>query len=218
MVSRFFSIGAVILCLVSCSWFDFSRSKVTVDEVQKPVVSLFDGGGLDEWVAMGDRAGWTVVNGAIHTEGGKGGGWLRSQKEYTDFALNLEYKISAGGNGGIFVRCAEQGNPGETGYLCPISCEQPPRDDLHCTGSLSGYASANPRPEEIPDVWRRCEILCKGKRIMFFIDGRKTVDVVQDDVEAIRNKPLQGYIGLQDSRAGEGSSIEYRNIQVRELN
>jgi len=214
MVSRLFSIVAAILWLTSCSWFDFSRSKVTVDEVQKPLVSLFDGS-LDRWVAMGDRAGWTVVDGAIH---GQGNSWLRSQNEYTDFSLTLEYKVSAGGNGGIAVRCADAGNPAETGLLCPVSNEQPPRDELHCTGSLYGAVKGDYRPEETPDVWHRCEILCKGNRIMFFIDGRKTVDVQQDSVEAIRNKPLQGYIGLQASNAGEGTSVEYRTIQVRELN
>jgi hypothetical protein len=215
MASRLSVLCIVIAGLTSCSWFDFSRSKVTVDEVQNPIVSLFDGN-LDAWVNVGAPGGWQVADGILRNEGGKNGNWLRSKKEYTDFALYLDYKASPGGNSGVFLRCAEQGNPWETGYECKISCEQPPADEMHCTGSLFGYVKANPRPEETPDVWHSYEILCKGKRIMVLVDGHKTIDVNQDDVEALHDKPLQGYIGLQDSQAG-GSSIEYRNIRIREL-
>lgn len=216
MASRLSVLCIVIAGLTSCSWFDFSRSKVTVDDVQHPLVVLFNGS-LDGWVNMGASQGWQVVERVIRSEGGKNGNWLRTKKEYADFALYLDYKASPGAVGGVLLRCAEQGNPSETGYECKISCEQPPSDDMHCTGSLDGYVKANPRPEETPDVWHTFEIMCKGKRIMIFVDGRKTADVNQDDVEGLRNKPLQGYIGLQECQAGEGTSIEYRNIRIREL-
>lgn len=217
MSKRLWLIGVLVLGLNACSWFDFSRSKVTVDDVQNPYVTLFDGGNLNHWVVMGNAAGWIVKDGVIRSEGGSGGNWLRSQKEYENFSLVLEYKISPGGNSGVFIRCAESGNPWETGYECQISNEQPPRDDMHCTGSLYGYVKADPRPDESPDVWHTYEILCKSNRILVLVDGQKTVDVVQTNVEAIRNKPLKGYIGLQDSHTAEGFSVEFRNIRIREL-
>lgn len=221
MVTRFSVTGlwvcVLVLSLSGCSLFDFSRSKVVVKDVQNPYVSLFNGKNLEGWVVMGKSEGWSVVDGVIRSEGGKGGEWLRSQNEYGDFSLTLEYKVSPGGNSGVFLRCASQGNPWETGYECQISNEQPPRDDLHCTGTLYGYVQASPRPDETPDVWHTYEILCKGSRIIVFVDGRKTVDVDQSKVEAIQAKPLIGYIGLQDSHTGEGCSIEYRNISIRQL-
>ena len=217
MKLRLLVVIPVIAALSACSLFDFSRSKVTVDEIQNPYISLFNGSNLDGWVIMGKSEGWSVVDGVIHSDGGKGGNWLRSQKEYENFSLVLEYKVSTGGNGGVFIRCAEQGDPSASGYECQISNEQPPVDELHCTGSLYGVVKADPRPDEAPDQWHTYEILCKNQRILVRVDGKKTVDVNQGDVDAIANKSVKGYIGLQDSHTGEGFSIEYRNIRIREL-
>ncbi|MGC9328903.1 MAG: 3-keto-disaccharide hydrolase [Candidatus Hinthialibacter sp.] len=217
MTVRFSIVCGLIFGLTSCSWFDFSSSKVTVDDIQNPYVPLFNGENLDGWVVMGDPEGWSVQDGVIRSEGGRGGNWLRSVQEYSDFSLILDYKISPGGNSGVFIRCAEQGNPWETGYECQISNEQPPRDELHCTGSLYGYVKADPRPDETPDEWHTCEIVSKKNRILIFVDGVNTVDVDQSKIENIQDKPLQGYIGLQDSHTEEGHSIEFRNIRLREL-
>lgn len=217
MIYRVCACLCLLLGLGSCSWFDFSPSRITVNDLQAKYVTLFNGGSLNNWVMMGKPEGWSVVNGVIRSEGGKEGNWLRSVKEYENFILNLEYKVSPGGNSGVFIRCAQEGNPWETGYECQISNEQPPRDALHCTGSLYGYVAADPRPDETPDVWRSYEILCKSHRILVMVDGKKTVDVDQSQVEAIKNKPLRGYIGLQDSHTGEGMYVEYRNIRIREL-
>lgn len=198
----------------SCGWDFFTRSTLTPDDIQNNYVSL---GSLGQWDIVGNPAAWSMVGGVIRCEGGMGDGWLRSKEQYADFSLRLEYKISPGGNSGVFIRCAADGNPWETGYECQISNEQPPRDALHCTGSLYGYVPVNPRPDESPDVWHTYEIVCKNKRIIVIVDGRKTVDVDQDNVDAIKDKPLSGYIGLQDAHSPEGHYVEFRNIQIRVL-
>jgi len=204
---------------LGCSYIPFLTDTrlPEVQTLEHRFVSLFDGGGLGKWVVMGNPEGFQVVDGVIRSEGGKDGNWLRSAKEYGDFILRLEYKVSAGGNSGVFFRCAQQGNPWETGYECQISNEQPPRDTLHCTGTLYGYAAADPRPDESPGVWHIYEILCKQNRIIVFVDGRRTLNINTNEVEAIKNKPLSGYIGLQDSHTSEGYWVEYRNIQIKEL-
>lgn len=217
MSTRLCIVVCLLLVMGSCSWVDLSPSRITVDDIQAKYVTLFNGKDLNNWIIMGSPEGWKVVDGVIRSEGGKGGNWLRSAREYENFILNLEYKVSPGGNSGVFIRCAEEGNPWETGYECQISNEQPPRDALHCTGSLYGYVAADPRPDESPDVWHRYEILCKHNRILVMVDGQKTVDVNQCKIASLKNKPLRGYIGLQDAHAGEGTAVEFRNIRVREL-
>ncbi|MGI6457003.1 MAG: 3-keto-disaccharide hydrolase [bacterium] len=210
---------SLMLFLLSCSWFRVERPEVPPEKQMSSWVSLFDGKNLDEnWVVMGDSGGWSITeSGVIRSEGGRNGNWLRSRNLYKDFALRLQYRVAPGGNSGVFIRCSDEGNPWETGYECQISNEQPPRDDLHCTGSLYGYVPANPRPNEAPDVWHTCEIICRNNRIKVIIDGTETVDVQQDQVPEIRNKPLSGYIGLQDSHTEEGYWVEFRNIRIREL-
>lgn len=64
--------------------------------------SLFDGKTLSGWTAEnggqpGD--GWVVRDGELHLQG-KGGN-LISEKEYTNFELEWEWKLSEGGNNGV---------------------------------------------------------------------------------------------------------------------
>lgn len=178
-------------------------------------VPLFDGKSLAGWTVMGDPAGWQVIDGVIRSEAGKGGNWLRSNRTYSDFVLRLEWRVSQNGNSGVFVRCKESGNPWETGHEVQITNE--PRDDLHCTGSLYGTVAVNPRPDESFGKWHTFEIRCEGTRIQVIADGVRCVDADMTRIEAIRNKPLSGYIGLQDAHTAPGGWIEFRNVRVEEI-
>ncbi len=208
------------ICLMGC-WENLpligNSSLPKWEDVETDIQWLYEDDDLDNWVIIGNPEGFTEMGDVLRSEGGKGGDWIRTKEQYGDFVLRLEYRVSPGGNSGVFFRCPEEGNPWETGYEAQISNEQPPRDALHCTGSLYGYVPANPRPDESPEVWHSYEILCKKSRIMVFVDGINTVDIDTAEVEALRGKPASGYIGLQDSHAGEGSWVEYRNVRIREL-
>ncbi len=176
-------------------------------------VSLFNGKDLDGWVVMGDPAGFVVKDGVIRSDGASGGLWLRSVRQYSDFVLKVDWRVSRGGNSGVFIRCTEDGYPWVTGSEIQISNE--PRDDAHCTGSLYGSVAVNPRPDESADKWHTFEIRCRGRQITVLSDGVKVVDADGDKVEALKARPLSGYIGLQDSHAPKGSYIEYRNIRIK---
>jgi hypothetical protein len=88
---------------------------------------------------------------------------------------------------------------------------------MHCTGSLYGYVPADPRPNEEPNVWHDYTILCKKQRVIVQVDTVKTVDVDLSDIEAVQEKPLQGFIGLQDAHSPEGYWVEFRNVVIRDL-
>lgn len=204
---------ALLVCGLGCSWFFPEREVV----VNNPYVSLSDSPIEQNWVIMGNPEGWSWSDGVIRSEGGKGGNWIRSRQVFGDFSLRLEYRVAPGGNSGVFLRCTEEGSPWVTGYECQISNEQPPRDLRHCTGSLYDLVPAFSRPDESPNVWHQYEIVCKGTRIVVFVDGIQTVDVDQRDVEAIAGKSLRGFIGLQDSHTAEGMWVEFRNVEIRTL-
>ena len=61
------------------------------------------------------------------------------------------------------------------------------------------------------------EIHARGSRITVYSDGVKCVEADQTEIDAAREKPLMGFLGIQDSHAGEGSYVEYRNIQLKLL-
>ena len=96
--------------------------KANVDLAQFPQDAdgyyvIFDGKTLNVWRGYGkDEApqSWTVEDGAIKLKGSgtgeaqvEGGGDLIFAHKFKDFTLELEYKISKGGNSGIFYLAQE---------------------------------------------------------------------------------------------------------------
>ena len=68
---------------------------------------LFDGKTLDGWTTTDGSPvtrGWKTVDGTIHLLKNAGAGNIVTAKEYGDFDLRFEWKISKGGNSGIKYR------------------------------------------------------------------------------------------------------------------
>lgn len=100
-------------------------------------ITIFDGKSLDGWRGYGmdvPPQSWDVQDGAIHLVGSgtgeaqmEGGGDLIFGHKFKNFELQLEYKISKGGNSGIFYLAQEvtADDDGEQVYL-PIwqSCSE----------------------------------------------------------------------------------------------
>jgi len=84
---------------------------------------LFNGQNLAGWVVM-NQGEWKVESGVLVGRNGTNwttnpelsGSWLRSEKQFGDFVLELDYSISPGGNSGIHFRSALEKNPSFTGY------------------------------------------------------------------------------------------------------
>lgn len=179
-------------------------------------VSLFNGKDLTSWVVMGSQQGWTVEKGALRSDGGRGGAWIRTDRQFANFIFRLEWMLSTVGNSGVLIRTGEKDvGPGfEVQLLAPWT---PPRDDLHCTGALYGHAPANPRPDETPNRWRQMEIACRWKQITVSVDGEVCCHADMDQVPSLRNAALRGYVGMQDSHTGPGEWVKFRNLRIKNL-
>ncbi|NLZ06206.1 MAG: DUF1080 domain-containing protein, partial [Phycisphaerae bacterium] len=71
-------------------------------------MSLFDGKTLNGWHLM-NGAQFVAQDGVLKLNGGHG--WLRSDKEYSDFILRLEFRfMKPDQDGGVFLRSNMEGD------------------------------------------------------------------------------------------------------------
>src|SRR5688572_11568286 len=97
----------IFLSALITSSLTFAQEKGTTAE--QGFVSLFDGKTLSGW--KGSESAYKVEDGAIVcVEGGRGN--LLTEKEFSDFVLRFEFKLTPGANNGLGIRCpmSTQGN------------------------------------------------------------------------------------------------------------
>ena len=133
----------------------------------------------------------------------KGMGWLRTDQEYGDFVLELEWRaLVEQYDSGIFFRCGPDGKPWPTdGWQVNL------RYNMLC-GLVRGFQAVV--PSETPRVpvnrWVKLRIEVRGKKITLDVDGERAWE--HDGIDRAR-----GYIGFQ----AEEKSFDFRNIRIQEL-
>jgi hypothetical protein len=178
--------------------------------------SLFNGKDLSGWVVM-HGGEWTVEDGVLVGRNGtnwttnpeESGSWLRSEEQYGDFVLELEYNITPGGNSGIHFRSALDKNPSFTGYEMQIvgDASAPPRKGG--IGSLYDVVAPTRNASKPPGEWNKVRITCQGNRIQVTMNGEDIVDYKEAD------RLPRGFIGLQNH--DHRTVVKFRNIQIRRL-
>jgi hypothetical protein len=149
---------------------------------------------------MNDPA-FTVANGVMHLD--KGSGWLRSEKEYTDFVLEVEWRaLEPKYNSGIFVRAALEGKPFPP-EVWQVNLKESAVGEL-LRGSTNRVPSVTP-PQPL-DQWVKFRIEARGKRLTLDVDGKRAWEFSELE-------PDHGYIGLQS----EGRPFDFRNLRIQEL-
>src|SRR5688500_19495849 len=91
----------LLTCCVALSLAIYSQKKV----------SLFNGKDLSGWKIHGTEK-WYVEKGELVCESGpdKQYGYLSTEKPYNNFILELEFKLEANGNSGVFFRSDIEGD------------------------------------------------------------------------------------------------------------
>ncbi|MCS7224518.1 MAG: DUF1080 domain-containing protein [Armatimonadetes bacterium] len=171
---------------------------------------LFNGRDLDGWEVIGDAEAWSVKDGVIVCSG-KGGGWLKSKWEYDDFIFKVEWRISKGGNSGVFFRAEAVPDPWVRGFEVQILDDGGTVGKTNC-GALYGIAA--PLKNLIrPGEWNEYEIRAIGSHIQVYFNGVLVHDIKGDNLPEVKGRPLRGYIGLQD----HGNYVEFRNPRILEV-
>lgn len=196
-----------------------AADQVSPAESAQGFVPLFNGVDLSGWQVMGAPS-WSVKDGVIECSG-EGGGWLRSDGQYRDFILRLEYKVSPGANSGIFVRAKLEGDPAFTGMEVQVLDDYGEQPDKHSNGSLYDAVAPAVNPSKPAGEWNQAEITCWGNQLTVYENGQRLYSVdlfdpalnaVQSEERKFPNRAPLGYVGMQN----HGSKVWYRNIRISE--
>jgi hypothetical protein len=187
-------------------------------------VALFDGRTLEGWQLMGGRGRGYVVEDARIVCPADGGGNLFTRKEYGDFVLRFEFRLSEGGNNGIGIRAPLEGDAAYSGMEIQVLDDSAPRyRDLKPAqyhGSIYDVFPARRGFLKPTGQWNAEEITADGRHVTVRLNGTTIVDANLDSVtarEVLERHPglarASGHIGF----LGHGTRVEFRNIRVREL-
>lgn len=197
---------------------------------EKEWTPLFDGKTLDGWKSLtgGEPGkGWKVEDGCIHRTGE--GGDLLSEKEYGDFELEFDWKISHGGNSGLKYRVRK--SPG--GWLGPeyqvLDDANHPNGKVPDTTSASLYEivpAAKDKELHPQGEWNHSKIVAHGTVLEHWLNGKLAlkIDTSGPDWPALKKDskfakiedfagPGAGHILLQD----HGAEVWFRALRIRNL-
>ena len=147
---------------------------------------------------------------------GEKGTWLRSQKEFGDFNLRLDYKLKPGGNSGVYVRVPADGNHHGDGAGVEIQVLDDKAErykDLkpyQYTGSVYAIAPAKEHVSREAGQWNSLEIDVKGTRYRIIHNGVTIIDATDAEFPEIKGRRASGFLGLQN----HSEEVWYRNLRL----
>jgi HEAT repeat protein len=155
-------------------------------------------------------ANWSVKDGAIWFNGS--GENLCSIKEYADFEMIVDWKISKKGDSGIYLRGSPQVQIWDTSRI-EVGAQVG-------SGGLYNNQKNPSKPLKVADNpigdWNTFRILMIGEKVSVWLNGVLVVDDVILENYWERKIPIfpKGQIELQ----AHGTDLAFRDIYVREIN
>ncbi|MEX0936233.1 MAG: family 16 glycoside hydrolase [Pirellulales bacterium] len=182
---------------------------------QSQVVPILSGDSLDGWTRL-HGGQWSFEDGVLVGRNGEdwttnpevSGSWLRTDKEYGDFRLELQFAINENGNSGVFFRSAQEKNPAFTGYELQIHDSYGREPTKGGAGSLYDVIAPTENRIRPAGEWNTATIVAKGQHVRVELNGAVTVDT-----DLTRRE--RGFIGLQNH--DQRSVVKFRNVRVQEL-
>jgi len=247
-MKRIISIMMIFAAFIFCKNIQAQESTalntLTPQEKKDGVILLFDGKSTDQWRGYNKtefpQVGWNIDDNAIHCissgkgEAGKGGDIITKEK-YKNFELTLEWKISPGGNSGIFYLAQEipdleiYKSAPEMQVLDNLKHPDAKMgvDGNRQAGSLYDLIPAKPQNAKPVGEWNTVKIMVYNGTVVHYQNGVQVLEYhlwtndwkkmcanskFKDYTYFVDTAP-EGYIGLQD----HGDDVWYRNIKIKKL-
>jgi hypothetical protein len=172
-------------------------------------ISLFNGQNLSGWKTMGNApSAWKVEDGLLRNVvvPGKSYANLRTEREFEDFNLQVEFRVPTNGNSGIYLRGI---------YEIQVANSFGKRNDNHNCGALYSRILPSENVSRPPGEWQIFDIT--------LVDRHLTV--IHNGVKTINNQPVLGCTGgalwSDESKPGpiylqgDHTNVDYRKLVLR---
>ena len=202
---------------------DLPAAEEKGEEKEEGFVSLFNGRDLTGWI--GATKGYAVEEGAIVCLK-KGGGNLYAKKEYGDFHLKFEFRLTLGANNGLGIRTPTGVNPAYHGMELQILDDSAPKwanlKAYQYHGSVYGVVPAKRGHLKKVGEWNRQEVIARQGHITVILNGATIVDADVWKIDPQKTMDGRPHPGLHNKKGyigflGHGSRLEFRHIRIKEL-
>ena len=183
-------------------------------------VALFNGKDFSGWKFEGEegkvpKLAWSVKEGILVSSGDPAG-VIRTEKDYRDYELVLEWRWpDAPGNSGLLLHCTEPGGIGPWPHSIEAQLMAANAGDfvmikheIEGSGEKKGifYKKLAEDAEKPAGEWNTMRVMAKGDRIVVWVNDTKVNEGKNCSVS-------KGAICLQS----EGSPIEFRKVELTPL-
>lgn len=238
----------VILAIMASTPTADAAKKAKKQKDKDGWITLFDGKTFTGWRGYGRAdmpTAWTIDKGAIKINGSgqgeagnKDGGDIIFDKKFKNFELTFEWKVSKGGNSGVFYLAQEF--PGEPIYKSSPEYQildnvnhldaRLGKDGNRQSASLYDLVPAVPQNSKPYGEWNTASIIVFKGTVIHSQNGKNVVEyhlwtddwkkmVAESKFKSWENflnaggANKEGYIGLQD----HGDDVWFRNIKIKVL-
>ncbi len=193
-------------------------------------VALFNGKDTQGWVYGSRRGhvrkfgkGYQYQGDVLYCTANEGGD-LFTEKEYSDFILRFQFKLTDNANNGIGIRAPLDGDAAYVGMEIQIlddgGSEYKTLPAVSYHGSVYGVVAAKRGHQKPVGEWNEEEIFAQGPHIRVTLNSAVIVDTNLNDVkdpQLLKRHPglhnAKGHIGL----LGHGSRVDFRNMRIKDL-
>jgi hypothetical protein len=221
----------LICCLLLAPPARATDNELTAKEKADGWVLLFDGKTLDGWMTSSGKESKTPVEHASINPHQCGGYMMVHKKQWDNYLLSLDFKISTGCNSGIFIRTASlKARPGkDVGFNgMEVAIDDTRGAGYHDTGAIYDLVKPVKQAQTPVGQWNHIVITSNKNVIAVELNGVKVTRMDVDEFKkpnlrpdgtkhkfdiAYKDHPRKGYIGLQD----HGSPCWFKNIKIKPL-
>ena len=177
-------------------------------KVEAGFTALFNGKDLAGWT-IENKGKFSVKSGVIFLD--RGAGWLRSNQEYQDFELRLDFRfVSKGADSGIFLRASKEGSNWPAKNYQVQTMDNESIAAVYATGlgrvKMKYSADLMRKVRKTGGEWQSYAITLKGDHAEV-----KLNDALITIADGLTVQP--GHIGLQ----GEAGQLEFKNLRIKVL-